>query len=103
MPSGSPPALSVAWTLQQELIFYMLYGVLFFYNRVLAGLLVWLFGVVIASMFILPEWPILTRILSTMNLEFVAGVFAAHVFLRGPWILCAISAPVSLAFFFTFF
>lgn len=38
IPTELPPALSVAWTLQHELIFYLIYAGLFFSGRIWIGL-----------------------------------------------------------------
>jgi len=85
LPSASPPALSVAWTLTFELLFYTFF-LLFFVARhfwllvllwVVAVLTVWATG---TSELI--TVPLLSTLLDPLILEFVAGMIAAHVFTR---------------------
>ena len=48
-PVDANPALSVAWTLKHEILFYVLFG-LFYYCRVLwLGLAVWAIGIVLVG------------------------------------------------------
>ena len=77
LPTASPPALSVAWTLQHELIFYFIYAVLFFANRLYSGLLLWLIAIIIVNALTTIDPPILKILLAPINLEFLAGVGVA--------------------------
>ncbi|MBI1384684.1 MAG: acyltransferase family protein [Rhizobiales bacterium] len=77
LPTASPPALSVAWTLQHELIFYVLFAFLFFSGRLVAGCLVWA-GLIVASWYAGAAEAIPARFfLGAINLEFLFGVAAA--------------------------
>jgi len=82
-PTALPPALSVAWTLQHELVFYLLYAALFFSGRLATGLAVWAAAIVAGAITGLPDWPLLRTALATINIEFIAGVAAAAWFLSG--------------------
>jgi len=84
VPTSLPPALSVAWTLQHELVFYTIYAALFFVlGSVTIGMSLWamaIFGGVIVG---LPDVPLLKVMLAPINIEFIAGVAAAGIFLGG--------------------
>lgn len=93
-PVGQP-ALSVAWTLQHEMTFYVIMWVLFSTRQVLAGCIIW------AALILLVRQSIPLEII---NLEFLFGVCAAwlHMNGRGPGnilLLCG-SALLFGAFFF---
>ena len=78
LPVGKT-ALSVAWTLQHEIVFYALFGLLYFNNRLGSGLLVWGLLIVVVSY--------VTRahsiVFDVINLEFIIGVCAAVVASEG--------------------
>jgi peptidoglycan/LPS O-acetylase OafA/YrhL len=78
IPWGLPPALSVAWTLQHELAFYLIFGLLFFSGFLWLGLFLWLVTILWFSMLAnqaLPE-PFATA-LAPINIEFIFGLLAA--------------------------
>lgn len=81
IPTGQPPALSVAWTLQHELVFYLIYALLLYSGRIWIGLVIW--AVAIAASYLLgpADWPLLQVVLAPINVEFIAGVAAAALFL----------------------
>jgi len=83
LPTELPPALSVAWTLQHELVFYLIYAVLFFSRKVLTGLSAWTVAIIFVNLLIDVEAPILKIVCAPINVEFVAGVLAAQVFMKG--------------------
>lgn len=84
LPASLPPALSVAWTLQHELVFYMIYAALFFISGTVAvGMAVWAIAISASAIFGLPSVPLLQVMLAPINIEFIAGVAAAGVFLSG--------------------
>lgn len=75
LPSALPPALSVAWTLVHELMFYVIF-MLYFVSRIvfLVGIFIWL--ALIAAAYENP-WLLegaLRYPLSILNLEFLFGV-----------------------------
>ena len=77
VPADRPPALSVAWTLVHELMFYGVF-LLFFVSRrwLFLGLLTWAVAIALANFLYTPSgW--LRYPLSLLNLEFMLGVGAA--------------------------
>jgi len=86
-PIDASPALSVAWTLQHEVLFYLLFGV-FYYARILwFGLTAWALAIAAG----LPNLPF-----QPVNLEFLFGIAAAVLYRRGhahpAWTVCALAA-----------
>lgn len=104
-PTDLPPALSVAWTLQHELAFYLIYAALFFTRGLRLGLLVWVSWITVAQFLRDPSTPLLRLLLEPINIEFVAGIAAAGVFLSGRSISglgsSLLSAAMLLAFVWT--
>lgn len=92
VPADGPPALSVAWTLVHELMFYGVFLLFFVSRRWLAtGLLVWSVVILLANYLFTPTgW--LRYPLSLLNIEFMLGVGAAWLVRsqalhgRGQWI-----------------
>lgn len=83
LPSDKPPALSVAWTLVHELMFYAVFLQWFVSRRVFwAGLLVWVTCIAVAygSGFDAgwQRYP-----LGSLNIEFMLGMFAALLYRQG--------------------
>ena len=79
LPAAGPPALSVAWTLVHELMFYAVF-LLFFISRrwLVAGLTVWAALILLSHQVQSPTgW--LRYPLSMLNIEFMLGVLAAWV------------------------
>ena len=82
LPDTEPPALSVAWTLIHEVMFYMIFCLFFFSNKLF---LVFVFGWVLAICTLpwlntQPDFsPFLMRFLSPINLEFVLGMGMAYL------------------------
>jgi exopolysaccharide production protein ExoZ len=80
IPTGSPPALSVAWTLVHEMLFYIIF-LGFFFTRWfpwLAG--VWAVLIVAQTVAGPLELPAAGAVLlSPLNLEFIAGMIAALI------------------------
>ena len=77
VPANAAPALSVAWTLVHELMFYGVF-LLFFISRrwLVGGLLAWAILIVWANQSFVPTgW--LRYPLSLLNIEFMFGVGAA--------------------------
>lgn len=77
VPANAAPALSVAWTLVHELMFYGVF-LLFFVSRrwLVGGLVAWALVIVVAQQFFAPSgW--LRYPLSPLNIEFMLGVGAA--------------------------
>ena len=82
LPDAQPPALSVAWTLIHEVLFYLIFCLFFISNRLF---LIFVTGWVLAICACL--WlakgggfsPFLARMLSPVNLEFVFGMGVAYL------------------------
>ena len=79
LPSSGQPALSVAWTLQHELVFYGLMAIFLRFNVVVVGLACW-FAAIAAMTFVkksdVPG-------LSWIDIEFIIGFAAARIHLSG--------------------
>lgn len=101
IPADGPPALSVAWTLVHELMFYAVFLLFFMSGRWLAGgLLAWAVVIMAANLWSVPTgW--LRYPLSLLNIEFMFGVGSAWVVgskaLRGKGVWVA-SIGVVIAF-----
>lgn len=87
MPSGSPPALSVAWTLVFEMIFYIFF-LLFFFTRHFWWLVsMWVTTTVIFALTGLADKfdiALISVMFHPLTLEFVAGMIMAALFSRLP-------------------
>ncbi len=81
-PTSGYSALSVAWTLQHELIFYFIYATLLFFNKLQVSIIVWAFLIVALTISDTSVWPILQYSLDKINLEFIFGIIAADLVLR---------------------
>lgn len=84
MPADHPPALSVAWTLVHELMFYAVFLLFFVSVRWLTfALLAWALVIVGANLAVTPAgW--LRYPLSYLNIEFMLGVASAWLVRRRP-------------------
>ena len=89
LPAPAPPALIVAWTLQYELIFYLMFGLFFLVGRPLLGCALWA-GAAVAWHFAMGELPTpYALVLGILIAEFFFGMLVARL----------VSAPVpSLVF-----
>lgn len=75
LPAYNPPALSVAWTLVHEMIFYVVYALIFISKRVLFGaLIIWLFAIIYVDHEKIEIIRPLRYLLSPFNLLFMIGV-----------------------------
>lgn len=90
-PTGVP-ALSVAWTLQHEALFYTLFGLFFFSGLLWVGLAVW-------ALAILVFWDSGLIPVALINFEFMMGIAVAILYRRGigHWLLLPLSAASVLA------
>lgn len=79
LPADDPPALSVAWTLVHEMLFYTVF-LLFFVSRrlLITGLFLW-GGVIVASNLLHTPSGWVRYPLSLLNIEFMFGVLSAHM------------------------
>ena len=85
LPSNHPPALSVAWTLVHEMIFYTIYGLTFVHRRLFQLVFGTWVVAILATALVAPELPLLARyFFSPLNLCFVLGVAIFHLNARYP-------------------
>jgi exopolysaccharide production protein ExoZ len=83
IPTDSPPALSVAWTLIHELQFYAIFMLYFISSRLFfLGLMLWAIVIIGVQLLIDSYDGVARYALSILNLEFVLGVLAAWFFAR---------------------
>lgn len=108
LPTGAPPALTVAWTLQHELFFYALAFFFLGWSRPL--LLAALWATAIAGWWLAfgrldgpPTQSVAAILLHPINLEFLFGMAAAWMVLNRrfgrPLLLCLAGAAFVLLFF----
>lgn len=85
LPSNGSPALSVAWTLIHEVIFYIVFSLYYLSRRVFwIALLSWCIlaiGIELSDMQVQRVW---TYFVSLHNLEFVLGVVVAWLVVKRP-------------------
>jgi peptidoglycan/LPS O-acetylase OafA/YrhL len=83
LPAADPPALGVAWTLQHELVFYLLFAALYFSGGLVVGCGYWVLGIVAVNV-VGPELDRpMTFLFHPINLEFIFGMVAARVAVQG--------------------
>jgi len=82
LPDSSPPALSVAWTLIHEVMFYMIFCLYFVSRRLFIAFVIgWSLAICLTSWFAggARMSPFMDRLLSSINLEFVLGMGIAYL------------------------
>ncbi len=78
------PLLSVGWTLNYEMMFYVLFTVALFWRVYpLTFLLPTLSVIAVVGWFDHPAWPLFPALASPLVLEFLFGILLAHFTLRG--------------------
>jgi peptidoglycan/LPS O-acetylase OafA/YrhL len=101
LPAPGLPALSVAWTLQHEILFYALACLMLWSGRVLLGSMIWAAAILLLLPFGFSQEPGI----SPIDLEFLFGIAGAWCLSEGrarrPWLLSAIGAVLLVAFFMT--
>lgn len=86
-PVDASPALSVAWTLKHEMLFYVLFGLFYFSGLLPLGLAIWGLGIAVG----LPHLPF-----APINAEFFMGMLAAILYrkrLSHPTMLLLVPTP----------
>ena len=84
LPSASPPALSVAWTLIHELLFYALFSLIFVSRRALCWVLaVWALVIIGQAWVGQPLQSAWKYLLSPLNLCFLLGVAVYYLTRNG--------------------
>ncbi|MGE8142640.1 acyltransferase family protein [Novosphingobium sp. NPDC080210] len=92
-PVNAATALSVAWTLKHEILFYTIFGLGYFSGRLPLVLGIWCAAIIAGLLFNLPP----SVVLAPINLEFFMGIAVAVLSRRGwapDWLL-----PIGAAFF----
>lgn len=80
LPSNAGTALAVAWSLQYEMIFYILFGVCFFAFKNIRYIYLWLIPILIVLLFFeVPRW--VNFLVGIRNVEFLFGVAAYQLFI----------------------
>jgi exopolysaccharide production protein ExoZ len=85
LPFGESPALSVAWTLVFEMIFYIAFLLFFFINRFTMVMVCWGIAVIAVNGLGLlgaETAEPLKHLFSYLILEFLAGMIVAHLFVK---------------------
>lgn len=83
LPSSDPPALSLAWTLVFEMVFYIAFLLFFFTHHFRAIVVVWAVAIVAlwkSDASVHQEIPFFKTMFDPMVLEFIAGGMAAAAF-----------------------
>jgi peptidoglycan/LPS O-acetylase OafA/YrhL len=96
MPVDGVTALTVAWTLKHEILFYALFGILYYSRMLWLGLPIWVLAILIWGA------PIRTGHVAfdPINIEFLFGIGACLLYRRGlAHPLLVIGAVVSVALF----
>jgi peptidoglycan/LPS O-acetylase OafA/YrhL len=89
VPIDRPPALSVAWTLQHEILFYGLFGLFYFSGLLPLGTIAWAICIVAIRKHVLFD---------PVNLEFLFGMLAAVLYrARQARPALALMAPILFA------
>jgi len=90
MPWPGRTALSVAWTLQHELVFYAIFGLAFFTGNVRAGMIAWAAAIIAAWALGIGLAGAARFVLAPINLEFLMGIALAVLTYRSRplhWVL----------------
>jgi peptidoglycan/LPS O-acetylase OafA/YrhL len=89
LPVTANPALSVAWTLKHEILFYTVFGALYFTRTLVPGLVIWAGLIVVNAFAGMKNVP-----LALINLEFLMGIIAAILYRtrRAHWLMLVVSA-----------
>jgi exopolysaccharide production protein ExoZ len=103
MPTARGPALSVAWTLIHEMIFYLFFLLSYFTRHFIPLVAAWAAAIVLAWAY---EWQLADTLLiyfiATINLEFIAGMAAAFAVRKLPgrlWPALLLSGILGVAVF----
>jgi len=78
VPGNGEPALTVAWTLQHERVFYVLFGIGLFWLKRRTWIYLWALPIAALALFDVPRW--LVILAGTINLEFLFGVTACLLY-----------------------
>lgn len=101
LPVAEPPALNVAWTLQHELVFYLLFAAFYFSGRLALGCGLWAGAIVAVNLLGGELQRPLAFFLHPLNLEFMFGILAARAAFQS-WASIRVMLGLSLAAFAAF-
>lgn len=82
IPDAHPPALSVAWTLIYEMIFYVLFLSYYISNRAFQLItVVWCILIIVSSIILKEAYhlPLFSKLVSPINLDFIVGMGTAYL------------------------
>lgn len=83
LPADRPPALSVAWTLQREIVFYAIFAIGLFSGRLIVALSIWTISILIGYYGAIGQEQPWFVLLAPINLEFIFGVIIAAAYTQG--------------------
>lgn len=104
LPDGRP-ALSVAWTLTFEIIFYIFYSLRFFGEKIFKIVLFFWFGLILfinaffQDLVVLNNYPWLKVLGSLYNIEFFLGILLAYLFINNKKVKKELVILLSIVFF----
>jgi len=97
VPIGSP-ALSVAWTLSYEMMFYILFGLSFISRRLWNWFVVlWALLIIVVNYIVITDYT--TIFLNPYNLEFILGYFVSYLYIKRFFIGKRVGIALAVLFF----
>jgi exopolysaccharide production protein ExoZ len=84
IPQAHDPIVRSGWSLNYEVLFYVLFGTAIWLGRTRAKAALVLWAMIIAAGFVLPSTLIFDFYLNPLQYEFILGVLAAVMYLRRP-------------------
>lgn len=99
LPLPYPPALSVAWTLQHEMLFYCIFAVSFYRGRLFPALAAWAVAILLSAATGIGTDGPFRLILAPQNFDFMLGIAAAILFPRRSVLRSWVCALIMVAAF----
>lgn len=93
------PVLRVGWTLNFEMYFYLVFGVLLLAPRPTRWLTAWTFCAVLIGAISHPSNPLGQMLTSSLLLEFLMGIYVGMGFLKGLKLPPRVAAPLAVVAF----
>lgn len=93
LPAEDRPALNVAWTLRHEVVFYFVFGLLFYFRKLWIGFALWAAAIFAYECSLDPgnQSGILGQLFGSINIEFLFGLLVAKFYLENKkpnYLLC---------------
>ncbi|MFJ6412488.1 acyltransferase family protein [Terribacillus saccharophilus] len=87
IPSSEQPVVGVAWSLQHELLFYLIFGLLILNKKIfMPFVVIWTMLMLITFIFSIEfSNAMLALIFSPLNLEFLFGCAVAYIYMKKPF------------------